>query len=126
MGVPIMFVEIGSSQEQWKDEQAGEAVASAVFSAATAPSGGKPSVGFGGGHYSLKHTEADMTEDFAIGHILPKYFFDEFRSEIVELTFERTVGDCRTAVVDWKGIRGGQRSLLMEVLERKGIEIAKI
>jgi len=126
MEVPVMFVEIGSSQEQWNDRQAGEVVASAAFSAATRQSAGKPSVGFGGGHYSLKLTESNMTEDFAIGHILPKYFFDQFTPEIVELAFKRTVGNCHTAIVDWKGIRGSQRSALIEILERNQMEIVKI
>ena len=124
--VPVMFVEIGSSPEHWNDRLAGEVVASAVHSAATTQHVGKPSVGFGGGHYSTKHTEANMNQDFAIGHILPKYFFDQFTPEIVELTFKRTVGDCRTAIIDWKGIRGGYRSALIEVLERDKIEIVKI
>jgi D-aminoacyl-tRNA deacylase len=124
--VPVMFVEIGSSQEQWKDRLAAEAVASAIYSAATTQHVGKPSVGFGGGHYSAKHTEVDITQDFAIGHILPKYFFDQFTPEIVELTFKRTVGNCRTAIIDWKGIRGGHRSALIEVLESNKVEVVKI
>lgn len=123
---PVMFVEIGSSEEQWKDKRAAEVVAAAALSAATNPASGKLSVGFGGGHYSLKHTEADINEDFAIGHILPKYFFDQFSSQIVELTFKKTVGDCHTAMVDWKGIRGAQRSKLIELLENNQIEIVKI
>ncbi len=126
MEVPVMFVEIGSSQEQWNDKRAGAAVASAAFSAATKQFAGKPSVGFGGGHYSLKHTETSMAKDFAVGHILPKYFFDQFAPEIVELTFKRTVGNCYTAIVDWKGMRGPQRSALIEILERNQMEIIKI
>ena len=123
---PVMFVEIGSSQEQWKDRRAAEAVAAAAFSAATSQAPGNLSVGFGGGHYSLKHTEADTNEDFAIGHILPKYFFDQFSPEIVELTFKKTVGGCHTAIVDWKGIRGGQRSKLIDLLDNDQIDIVKI
>jgi len=126
MNAPVMFVEIGSSQEHWTDSRAGEAVASAAFSAAATQLKWKPSVGFGGGHYSSKHTEVEINEEFAIGHILPKYFFDQFAPEIVELTFRRTVGGCSTALVDWKGMRGGQRSELIEVLERNQIEIVKI
>lgn len=126
MKAPVMFVEIGSSLEYWNDRLAGEAAASAAFSAATTRLEGRASVGFGGGHYPSKHTEADMKGEFAIGHILPKYFFKEFTPEIVELTFKRTIGDCRTAIIDWKGIPGRERSELIEILEKDETEIVKV
>jgi len=126
MEVPVMFVEIGSSTEHWIDQRAGEAAASAAFSAATTRYLGNPSVGFGGGHYSTKHTALELSEQHAIGHILPKYFFDEFSPDIVELAFRRTAGNCRTAIIDWKGVRSRERSQLIEVLERNRIEIVRI
>jgi D-aminoacyl-tRNA deacylase len=126
MEVPVMFVEIGSSKEHWIDQHAGEAAASSAFSAATTRYLGIPSVGFGGGHYSTKHTALELSEEYAIGHILPKYFFDKFSPEIVELAFKRTTGNCRTGIIDWKGVRGRERSQLIDILERNRIEIVRI
>lgn len=126
MEVPVMFVEIGSSMEHWIDQHAGEAAASSAFSAATTQYFGNPSVGFGGGHYSTKHTALELSEEYAIGHILPKYFFDKFSPEIVELAFRRTAGNCQTAIIDWKGVRGRERSQLIDILERNRIEIVRI
>jgi D-aminoacyl-tRNA deacylase len=126
MEVPVMFVEIGSSKEHWIDQHAGEAAASSAFSAATTRYLGIPSVGFGGGHYSTKHTALELSEEYAIGHILPKYFFDKFSPEIVELAFKRTTGNCQTGIIDWKGVRGRERSQLIDILERNRIEIVRI
>ena len=124
--VPCMFVEIGSSEKQWEDPIAGKAVARAIWTAATSQAKATPAVGFGGGHYSWKHTEAVLKGDFALGHILSKYFFDSYDQTIVELAFRRTVGDCAHAVIDKKGVRGHERAILVEFVKRSGREAIMI
>jgi D-tyrosyl-tRNA(Tyr) deacylase len=123
---PCMFVEIGSSAKQWEDTLAGKAVARAIWTAATSPANGTPAVGFGGGHYSWKHTDAVVKGQFAFGHILSKYFFDGYDPAIVELAFRRTIGECSHAVIDKKGVRGSERNTLIELLSRTGREIVMI
>ena len=90
------------------------------------PDKATPAVGFGGGHYSWKHTDAVVKGDFAFGHILSKYFFDSYDATLVELAFRRTVGDCSRAVIDKKGVRGPERAVLVEYLERSGREMVMI
>lgn len=124
--VPSMFVEIGSSAKQWEDPAAGKAVARAIWTAATHSSDGILAVGFGGGHYSWKHTDAVVKGQFALGHILSKYFFQSYDPTIVELAFRRTVGDCSHAVIDKKGMRGAERSALVNYLEKSGREVVMI
>lgn len=124
--VPSLFIEIGSSERQWSDTVAAEAVAEAIYTCATKPGLGEPSVGFGGGHYSMKHTEANLGDEFAVGHILPKYFFDSFDPSVVWLAFERTLGRCTTAIIDWKGIRGPERRKLVELLESREVNVIRV
>ncbi len=124
--VPSMFVEIGSSAKQWEHPLAGKAVARAVWIAATRPSDGIPSVGFGGGHYSWKHTEAVVKGRFALGHILSKYFFQSYDPAVVELAFRRTVGECSHALIDKKGMRGVERGTLVEFLKESGRDVVMI
>ena len=123
---PSLFLEIGSSEKQWRDESAGEAVADAIYACATKPASGEVSVGFGGGHYSPKLTKVDLEEDFSIGHILPKYFFDTFDPSMVRLAFERTFGNCTNAIIDWKGVRGPERKELVKLLEGLGKRIMRV
>jgi D-aminoacyl-tRNA deacylase len=124
--VPCMFVEIGSSEKQWEDSVAGKAVARAIWAAANSTANGTQGVGFGGGHYSWKHTDAVTKGQFAFGHILSKYFFNGYDPAIVELAFRRTIGTCSHAVIDKKGVRGAERNTLMEYLTRTGREIVMI
>jgi D-aminoacyl-tRNA deacylase len=123
LGVPTLFVEIGSTEREWDDPQAAAAASEAIWAAATTPCPGKAAVGFGGGHYCNKQCMAVRKDGYAFGHILSKYFFEEYDEEIVHMAFKRTLGECRTAVVDWKGVRSPDRSKLLETLKKMEIEI---
>jgi len=126
LGVPTLFVEIGSAEEQWNDMSAAAAVSHAIWAAATSPSPGKLAVGFGGGHYCNKQSLAMRKEGYAFSHILSKYFFEEYDENVIRMAFERTQGECHTAVIDWKGVRGSQRAALLETLRNMNIEIVRV
>lgn len=123
LDVPVWFVEIGSSEAQWKDDEAGEAAAEAVWASLSPSAKGKAAVGFGGGHYSPKHTELCVETNYAVGHIFPKYSFTSGIDEgVLSQAFSKTWGGCTVAAVDWKGLRGDHRRVLLEKLEAMGIE----
>ena len=124
--IPVLFVEIGSTREQWLSPRAGEAAAAAAFKAAMEPRESRSAVGFGGGHYSPKHTTAVINRDFAIGHILPEYFFEYYDPQIVEQAFRKTTGGCETAVIDWKGLKSNGRKRLISKLEEMGVEKVRV
>lgn len=124
--IPILFVEIGSTREQWLSPKAGEAAAAAAFKAATERGDSRSAVGFGGGHYSPKHTATVIGGDFAIGHILPEYFFESYDPRIVEQAFKKTVGGCGTAVIDWKGLKSNPRKSLISTLEELSVERVRV
>ncbi len=126
LGVPTLFVEIGSSEPNWADDEAGEVAADAIWSAATSSSLATPAVGFGGGHYARKHSEAVLGGEYAVGHILSKYFFKDFDADIIRIAFDRTLHNCRTALVEWKGMTGSERSRLLEILQDAGLEYIRI
>ncbi len=126
LGVPTLFVEIGSTEKEWNDAQAAIAVAEAIWRAATEPVSGKNTVGFGGGHYCSKQSLAIRRDGYAFSHILSKYFFEEYDEEIVRMAFNRTRGECHVAVIDWKGIRGPDRSKLLETLKTMGTDVVRV
>jgi D-aminoacyl-tRNA deacylase len=64
---PSFFVEIGSTEKEWIDPAAGQAVAEAVLDAV--PIHAVPLVGFGGTHYAVRQTEIALTSRGAFGHI---------------------------------------------------------
>jgi len=124
--VPCLFVEIGSTEKEWADTRAASAVAEAIWKAATQPMPGKNAIGFGGGHYCNKQSMAVRKDGFAFSHIFSKYFFDEYDEEMVRMAFNRTKGECRTAVIDWKGVRGAERARLLQTLKEREIEVVRV
>jgi D-aminoacyl-tRNA deacylase len=72
--VPIIFVEIGSSENEWRNVLAGRVVADSVLEAIKSDKCYETiCFGVGGGHYAREFTDLILKEDVAIGHILPKY-----------------------------------------------------
>jgi D-aminoacyl-tRNA deacylase len=118
--VPVTFVEIGSSSEQWHDKKAGGAVAQAIMAAATLPMKCRHAVGLGGPHYAPRHTNVALCTDIGVGHILPKYVnIDE---TLIERAIVRTRGDVELLALDWKGMSSEQRQISQRVADRRGIQ----
>ena len=124
--VPSLFVEIGSTEKEWNDPRAASAVSEAIWKAATEPVPGKNAIGFGGGHYCNKQSLAIRNNGYAFSHIFSKHFFEEYDEEMVRMAFNRTGGDCRTAVIDWKGVRGPDRARLLQTLKEMEIEVVRV
>jgi D-aminoacyl-tRNA deacylase len=126
LGVPTLFVEVGSTEREWSDRTAGAVAAEAIWAAATKPANGKVAVGFGGGHYCNKHCSAVREDGYAFSHIFSKYFFEDYDESVVRMAYDRTVGGCRTAVIDWKGIRSPERTRLLEDLKQMNVEVVRV
>ncbi|HZD13327.1 MAG TPA: D-aminoacyl-tRNA deacylase, partial [Candidatus Binatus sp.] len=82
--------------------------------------------GFGGTHYSGKLTKMNLEGEYSVGHLVPKYAFEAGLSEtVLKATFDKTVGGCKTALVDWKGLKGRHREWLIELLTNWDIEVVR-
>jgi D-aminoacyl-tRNA deacylase len=76
VGVPSMFVEVGSDRPQWDDPDAARAVAEAILDlrgfgpdAAGDDGTNRHVVGFGGGHYAPRFERIVRETDWAVGHL---------------------------------------------------------
>src|SRR2546428_10394112 len=71
-GVPVCFIEIGSTPKQWTDPVLGGIVAKATVDAIQPMGTTINTVGFGGTHYSAKHTKLSLSSHCSNGHLVPK------------------------------------------------------
>ena len=126
LNTPSMFVELGSSPKQWKDQEAAEVVAHAAVAAISEPSSCSAVLGIGGPHYNNKFTKMALTTQKAFGHIIPKYALAEVDAEIMKQCIERTVETVDSAVLDWKGIKGKHKPKLVATLEALGMSSEKV
>jgi D-aminoacyl-tRNA deacylase len=121
--VPVTFVEIGSSPNEWGDKVAAEAAARAIMAAATSPIKGPQAIGLGGPHYAPRHTQVMLETDVCIGHILPKYAtMDE---ELVKLAIARTSGGAGLLALDWKGLDSSQRHHLQQIAAELKVRVVR-
>ena len=118
LNVPTIFVELGSSPEQWSDMKAAEAVAKAAMKAIInfqVPRQ-KAALGIGGPHYNSKFTKMTLENAALFGHIIPKYVLANVGAEILQQCVERTWEKVDEAILDWKGITSKDKPRILQAL----------
>ncbi len=117
---PTFFIEIGSTEEEWKDEKAGEAIAKTILQLEEKryPS----AMGFGGGHYVPRITDVALEYRISFGHMVPRYAVEHVDENIIKRACEKSDA-CRMAYIHRKGLKGEERSKIKSILEKLGIEI---
>lgn len=126
LDVPTMFVELGSSPEQWKDDRAAEVVAHSAMATITEGSSYSVAVGIGGPHYNKKFTMTALNTQRAFGHIIPKYALRKIDAEIIRQCIDRTVETVEFAVLDWKGIKSEYKPKILAALEEIGVPSERV
>jgi D-aminoacyl-tRNA deacylase len=124
--IPVLFVEIGSSEAEWQNETAAAIVARAIVAAAENRQRVAPTLlGFGGPHYCPTFTRIVAETEFALSHIMPKYHLDHASEAVIRHAIARTAGQVSSAVLDWKGMTGPQRDRLCALLGSMGIAVLR-
>jgi D-aminoacyl-tRNA deacylase len=128
LNVPSMFVELGSSEKQWSDSEAAEAVARAAMESIVrfGVSELAAVLGIGGPHYNQRFTQMALEGGLIFGHIIPKYAVQWVDAEILSQCVERTLEKVDCAILDWKGVRGVDKPKLLAALGEIGLQYRKI
>jgi len=125
LDVPAMFVELGTSFEQWKDLKAAEAVAHAAMAAISKQSQYSTVLGVGGPHYNERFTKIALTTPKAFGHIIAKYAIPHADAEMVKQCVQRIVEKVELAVFEWKSMRSGDRERIIRVLKELNVTVER-
>jgi len=121
LDVPAMFVELGSSLEQWKDVKAAEAVAHSAVAAISKDTKYPTVLGVGGPHYNERFTKIALTTPTAFGHIISKYAAPIVDVEVVKRCVQKTVEKVQSAVFDWKSLRASDRGKIVSALKELNV-----
>jgi len=128
LNAPAMFVELGSSPQQWRDSKAAEAVAHAAMSAIgkfAAPYE-TAVLGIGGTHYNQRFTRIALDGEAVFSHMIPKYAVPYVDAEMLRQCVEKTMEKVDCAVLDWKGIKSTDKPQLLAALQEIGLPYKKI
>jgi D-aminoacyl-tRNA deacylase len=126
MTVPSLFVEIGSSDEWYRDRAGAELMARAIQDVLRGEgrSRGPVLVGVGGGHYVPRQTDVALEGRADYGHFLPSHFVDaqEASPELLRRIVAATP-DCEAVHIHRKGLKGAQRQRVEAWCQELGIAI---
>ncbi|MFA4641512.1 D-aminoacyl-tRNA deacylase [Pyrococcus kukulkanii] len=125
---PSFFIEIGSSEEEWVNDRAGEIIAETIMYVLNEYERHlekfKVALGVGGGHYAPKQTKRALETDIAFGHILPKYA-QPVSKDVMLRALNRFAENVEVIYVDWKGSRGETRQLARSIAQELDLEFIK-
>ncbi len=125
---PSIFIEIGSTETEWKDAEAGELIAEAIIEAIKSFDKNekcKIAFGVGGKHYCNNFNEIQLNSDYALSFIMPEYSLpltEKNLNELITKTKEKT----EYVLVDWKGLgNADKRNQVLDLLKKSGLKIVK-
>jgi len=129
--VPAMFVEIGSTEDEWRNPLPGKIIAKSLIKALEAYtsdenllSDNKIVIGIGGGHYAPRFTELALSRKVAFGHMIPSYQIEagNIDEEMVLAAFKATLGAVG-AYIHRKSMKKSKVHWFENILEKNGIKI---
>ena len=128
INLPCCFIEIGSSEEQWGDTEAGKIIAKTILSLQDFNERNYswiPVIGIGGPHYSPNFNKIQLNSNYAISHIIPEYSLPLTGSMLKEAE-EKTTEQIKEILLDWKGCgKSRQRQELINIIENSGLQFKR-
>jgi len=123
-----MFVELGSSPQQWSDTKAAEAVAKAAMQAIVKldNSEHQAAIGIGGTHYNQHFTKMALNNEALFSHMIPKHALPHVNAETLQQCMERTLEKVDHAILDWKGITSQDKPKILKTLTELKLPYKKI
>jgi len=118
---PCMFIEIGSTENEWRDSKAGFIVAKAISEAIEEY---KPNpynevaIAIGGSHYCPNFNKIQSNSNIAISHVISQYVFP-LTEEMIKEAIDKTDEEVDFVLLDWKGLGNeDSRKIIKEILDK--------
>jgi len=127
LNTPSLFIEVGSSENEWRNEKACSLLAECVVETAKnyLKASGKTTLGFGAGHYCPSFNELEAGSH-AFSFIAPKHSLDFITTDSVKKAITKTVEGVELAAIDWKGCKSEQRKRVIKACEQAGLQWEKV
>ncbi|AKB84218.1 D-aminoacyl-tRNA deacylase [Methanococcoides methylutens] len=121
LSVPSVYAEIGSSESEWVNTDAGAIVARAIL-------GVRQDVcpvvlGFGGGHYAARQTNLIFGSDVTFGHNFPDYQIQHVDEELFRQAVEKSGADL--VYCDRKSMSSKDRKKISDLADASGLELLR-
>lgn len=124
---PVLFVELGSSEKQWSDDNAAGVMCDTlldILDVDIKPCD-KVGIALGGSHYPTKFNKLLLESSFGLAAVASKHNLEAIDNRMLAQMIEKTVEKVTHIVVDSKGL-GSQKDRIMKMTGRTGLEIFKL
>lgn len=122
---PSIFIEIGTTEQQWTDISLCNSVAILVHQVLSNPIPESPvAICFGGTHYSSKFTYELLEGKYALGTVIPKHALDNLDEELFSHIMKQN-NIAKFALLDWNGL-GTNKQKILDFLKSTSLEIVKL
>ncbi|MBD3163678.1 hypothetical protein GF323_00590 [Candidatus Woesearchaeota archaeon] len=124
---PALYIEIGSTEEHWKNKKAGNIIAQVIMNITEKPplEDQQIAVGIGGPHYCNNFKKIIERTGIAVGHICPKYHLENLDEQLLKQAIEKTKEKVDFILLDWKGL-GKEKGRIKNILNKLNIEYKRI
>ncbi len=125
---PIIFVEIGSGREQWKDQNAARVVCNSILDSSSsfyARSSSKVAIALGGTHYPEKLNKILRETDFSIAYIATKNNLQFIDHKMIEQMIARSTERVTHVLLDWKGL-GKYKKSILDTIQKTDLEVVRL
>jgi len=125
---PCLFIEIGSTEEEWRDSKAGFVIAKTISETIEGfreNPYNEVAIAIGGPHYCPGFNKIQLNSNVAISHVISQYAFP-LTEEMVKEAISKTEEEIDFAVLDWKGLgTAEQRQRILDILSKLYIDYRK-
>ncbi len=131
LDIPLIFMELGSSKQEWLIKEAGELTANAIVNTVfkyldfKEDNTQQVGLGFGGTHYAPNFNRLITNHNIALSFICPKYYIQELNERLIRMMIDNTLEKIDYFVVDWKGTNSQDKKHLIPLLEEFNIPVRK-
>ena len=124
--IPVVFVELGSSEREWGVREAHDLWARAIDRFIDKGSiCGELAIGFGGSHYPERFTRMTIEKGICFGHIIPRYALKNLTPDqvgsIVRRVVESSVEGVDRVYVEEKAAQSAKIKAIIGVLDDLGV-----
>ncbi|HET6780199.1 MAG TPA: D-aminoacyl-tRNA deacylase [Nitrososphaera sp.] len=124
---PVLFVELGSSQKQWVDNNAAAAICDTLLK--MLHNGieycDKVGVALGSTHYPTKFNKLLLESKFGLAAVASKHNLAAVDDEMLSQMVEKSVEKVTHVILDSKGL-GSQKDRIMKIAEKSHLELYQV
>jgi D-aminoacyl-tRNA deacylase len=124
---PVMFVELGSSEKQWVDNNAASVICEALLG--VLENGfercKKVGIALGGTHYPQKFNKLLLESDFALAAVASKHNLDAIDHEMLAQMVEKSSEKVTHIVLDSKGL-GRHKDRILKIVHECPLELYRV